>query len=181
MTLQASGPISVADINIELGRPSNTQISFNDPEVRTLAEKPNGTISLSDFHGKSTVMAGGTITTGYGLFTVNNADLIGWGASTTTSEATAPFGSASATPLIVNSGGAKLWSLYWNDSHGAYLAYISNTGGANISFEVDSEIILCDTAIYVGNDQNGIPMYKYNVTGMPVFFRTNGKISTVSF
>jgi hypothetical protein len=50
MALQTSGPISLDDIRQELG--ISGAISLNDPEVRLLAGKPSGPISLSDFYGK---------------------------------------------------------------------------------------------------------------------------------
>lgn len=51
--LQTTGPISLADINLELGRSINAPISLNDPDVRRLLEKPEGLISLSHAYGKS--------------------------------------------------------------------------------------------------------------------------------
>jgi hypothetical protein len=53
MTLPTKGPISLSDVNIELGRPADAPISLNDPEVRALAGIPKGPISLDDLRGKS--------------------------------------------------------------------------------------------------------------------------------
>ena len=54
MTLPYSGnPISMSQVNVELGYASNATISLNDTDVRALAGKASGTISLNDFHGKS--------------------------------------------------------------------------------------------------------------------------------
>lgn len=53
MTLPTDGPISLAEVNIELGRPADAPISLNDAEVRALAGKPEGPISLEDLRGKS--------------------------------------------------------------------------------------------------------------------------------
>ena len=53
MTLQASGVISMSDVNIELGASGSTGRSLNDTSVRTLFAKPSGTISLNDGYGKS--------------------------------------------------------------------------------------------------------------------------------
>lgn len=53
MALPSSGPISLQDINVELGRSPTAKLDFNDPDVRTLAGKPTGQISLSDLRGKS--------------------------------------------------------------------------------------------------------------------------------
>jgi hypothetical protein len=57
MTLQSSGPISIADINVELGRASNALTTLNDAEVRSLLGKPTGNISLQDAYGKTAVFA----------------------------------------------------------------------------------------------------------------------------
>jgi len=53
MALPASGLISISDINVELSLASNYASSLNDTALRTLAGVPSGTISFSNFHGKS--------------------------------------------------------------------------------------------------------------------------------
>ena len=53
MVLPSSGSITMGQINDELGRPVTQSINLNDPEVRDLAEKPSGAISMSDFYGKT--------------------------------------------------------------------------------------------------------------------------------
>ena len=55
MALQTEGPISVRDINIELGLLPETPFSFDSLIARTLADKLTGPISLSDFLGKADV------------------------------------------------------------------------------------------------------------------------------
>lgn len=52
MTLPASGELGFDDINVELGRASNTAMTINDTNVRALAQKASGLISISDFYGK---------------------------------------------------------------------------------------------------------------------------------
>lgn len=53
MTLPVSpNPISLSQVNVELGLSATAQISLNDAAVRTLFGKPSGAISFSDGHGK---------------------------------------------------------------------------------------------------------------------------------
>ena len=51
--IKNSGPISMDDIRKELKK-SGT-INLNDSDVRELAKKPSGPISLKDFYGKSNI------------------------------------------------------------------------------------------------------------------------------
>lgn len=51
MALPSSGSISMAQVRTELGL--SGAISLNQANVRTLAGKPSGTISMSDLYGKS--------------------------------------------------------------------------------------------------------------------------------
>jgi hypothetical protein len=53
MTLPASGPISFNQINVELGVAGTTSASLGQTSYRTLAGVPSGTISMSNFYGKS--------------------------------------------------------------------------------------------------------------------------------
>lgn len=53
MALPTTGPISLNLVNQELRNPSGWRLSLNDPEVRQLAGKPSGQISMSDLRGKS--------------------------------------------------------------------------------------------------------------------------------
>lgn len=58
MTLQASGPISIDDINIELSESSGTTTGIGDAAPRGLADVASGPISMSDFYGASAATAG---------------------------------------------------------------------------------------------------------------------------
>lgn len=55
MPTPSTGPISLGDVNVELGKASTTNISMGNTDVRTLAGVPSGTISMSDLRGKSNV------------------------------------------------------------------------------------------------------------------------------
>lgn len=67
MTMVSSGPISIGgsattgglnqSINIELGRSATASSNLNESALRTLAGVPSGTISLSNFYGKSSGFA----------------------------------------------------------------------------------------------------------------------------
>jgi hypothetical protein len=57
MTLPASGPISLNNVNVELGLSGTTTISMNQATVRTLFAVPSGAISMSDGYGKSNQFA----------------------------------------------------------------------------------------------------------------------------
>jgi alpha-tubulin suppressor-like RCC1 family protein len=64
MTLQASGTISMSNIDVEIGVAATTLITLNDTTVRTLANVPSGTIALNNFYGTSFVPSGGLWTCG---------------------------------------------------------------------------------------------------------------------
>lgn len=53
MALPSSGAISFSQINTELNFTSTAQLSIDSSAARTLAGVPSGTISLSNFYGKS--------------------------------------------------------------------------------------------------------------------------------
>lgn len=57
MTLQASGAISLGQVNTERGLASTALITMNDAGVRTLFGIASGSISLSQGYGKSNVVA----------------------------------------------------------------------------------------------------------------------------
>jgi hypothetical protein len=70
MPLPSSGPISLYQVNVELGLAGGASISLNQTNVRTLFGKPSGTISMSDGYGKSAIsqitVGGGTSNFGPG-------------------------------------------------------------------------------------------------------------------
>lgn len=74
MTLTASGEMSIGgstatrSINLELARAAGATSDLNEAALRTLAGVPSGTISLSDFYGKSNSVA-------YSVLSTNTADL----------------------------------------------------------------------------------------------------------
>ena len=133
MALQTSGPISMNQIHLELAANNETTLSLNDTDVRALAQKSSGVISLLDFYGKSSwtpltgamdhavVSGGGTI--------YYNSDMRGYSRDYftygTSIETLVTLGSTSKTVRSVN---ATL-----NTSTGAYGFYLSFIGGGSNS------------------------------------------------
>ena len=63
MTLPVSpNPISMSQVDVELGNTATTLITLNDTSVRTLFVKPSGQIALGDGYGKSGALYTPTIT-----------------------------------------------------------------------------------------------------------------------
>lgn len=62
MALTPSGTISMADINSALGRSSTASISFNDSQVRYLANQDSGSVNMNAMRNKQSTV--GTITVG---------------------------------------------------------------------------------------------------------------------
>ena len=75
MTLPASGPITMNQVNVELGNSGTTSISLGQSTVRALAGIPSGAISLDSLHGKSNYKYGtptGSAGSGYVFLYINN-------------------------------------------------------------------------------------------------------------
>jgi hypothetical protein len=53
MSLPSSGSLSMSQINVETLKSATATITLNDADVRLLAQKPSGAISISDMYGKS--------------------------------------------------------------------------------------------------------------------------------
>lgn len=96
MALPASGPISLSNVDVELGQSPTALISLNDANVRGLFVVPSGSISLSHGYGKSSAWSA-TISShqqnlNLRVWALNN----GWN------------GSSAAT--ITVAGGVYIWS-----------------------------------------------------------------------
>lgn len=75
MPLPSSGPLSLSQVNVELGKASTAPVSLNDADVRTLAGKPSGAISFADLLGKSAeVFEQFTLTAGYRPYRFSGTD-----------------------------------------------------------------------------------------------------------
>ena len=103
MALPASGPISFNAINVELGVAGTTTANINQASYRSLAGVPSGTISLSNFYGKSSLFA-------FNITSANSVNLrtaaiaAGWNQSSAL-QATIPAGNTIGSS---SSGGAAL-------------------------------------------------------------------------
>ncbi len=98
MTFPGSGPISFAQINVELGRASSANMSIGGSAERTLAGVPSGPIAISQFYGKTAGGGGGPPPTpGKSASYVGTAS----GGSGTSVTIGAPFGADAADRRIV--------------------------------------------------------------------------------
>lgn len=57
MALPSTGSISMSQVNVELKKGETTVITLNDTDVRKLAGKPSGVISMNDLRGKSNTVS----------------------------------------------------------------------------------------------------------------------------
>lgn len=114
MALQTTGPISLGDINVELGNSSTATVSLGLTSLRDLAGVASGPISFADFYGASnaTVAPPGSQTfTASGTFTV-------------------PDGHTSVTICMAGGGGGgHASSSPWCGA--PVIAYIAALGGQN--------------------------------------------------
>ena len=112
MTLPSSGTISMGDIRTELS--ASGTITLNDTNVRNLAGISSGTISLSNFYGKSNALLSKTLN--YTIWTVYPArDYTGVDSS---------HGSISPnTSFFNNSTITEVY--YWSEYHSTTVPYTS--------------------------------------------------------
>lgn len=142
MTLASSGTLSIGgstanrSINLELGRSATATSNLNETDLRTLAGVASGTISISDFYGKSASLDVQTVT--IGLYTSKGGAWYGYGiAGGAISDGTFnPKGGASITRFEWASGGASL-SFVLSGSHtnaGWTQVRIVNSGAGTLTF-----------------------------------------------
>lgn len=88
MTLPASFPLSVSQINVELGRASNAAFDIQGTAERGLAQVPSGPIDFSDFLGKSlrgVVQTDSRLARDSGSSSTHNYNAVDLGTATTNS------------------------------------------------------------------------------------------------
>jgi len=146
MTLQASGPISFSDVlgELRIANPGRASaISLNDSDVRALAGKPSGSISLSDLYGKSSFTATGHDATGSGIsstsggtisvspyVTVIGGSNVTYQWSITASNISVTLGNANSSYCTVSRSYAKLSDGFFNVT---LQCVVTNGNGASIT------------------------------------------------
>ena len=113
MTLPASGAISFNNINVELGASGTTQADINQSSYRTLAGVPSGTISMSNFYGKSNSLTG----VSYVVLGGGGCGVYGGGGA---------GGMLTVTGQTLNPGSYPV-------TVGAGMPYAANPGGSNLT------------------------------------------------
>lgn len=123
MTLPASFPLSMAQINTELGRASNATTSLTETSVRNLAGVASGAISFSNLLGKASLNASG------------NNDSRNYVSST-------GGGNADSFPSVSTSGGVApitySWSFTSNPQGATLLNATSATATVRKAFTLNS-------------------------------------------
>lgn len=133
MPLPSSGPLSLSQVNVELGKASTTPVSLNDADVRTLAGKPSGAISFADLRGKSAeVFTQYTMTAGYiGQRDVGDGKVLAWimppqaGYSAEISTGPGTTGSIGSISPTTFRGVRLCDVLEW---HGTYTEFVEGSG-----------------------------------------------------
>jgi len=181
MTLQSSGPISLNDINIELGNASGAEISLNDAAVRSLLEDAAGAISMSSAYGKS---AGGGLPQD-----VSKAVYLGSSGSFSNPSSTRPHATTPSGDYLV----PYAYGLLGQPGAYAGFVHIDSTGALNGTFNVisngesihTSNVIADGNYIYViitrsisfFNIMSAVAMYEYN-SGNNTYTRLAAKYLT---
>lgn len=115
MTLQSSGPISLANVQTEFG--GSNPIGINEYYGRAAGIPASGTISLNDFYGKS---AGGA-TSWATYFADYPSGVVG-------SQYEAAFQYGSLNTTMGNEGSKEITINFYNSSYGALKVNISKNG-----------------------------------------------------
>jgi hypothetical protein len=125
MALPSSGAISFNAINVELGVAGTTTANINQTSYRTLAGVPSGTISLSNFYGKSNAYVfNATISADTQNYNLRSAAIAaGWN-QTTKLQATVTINSGIYVGSSTTGGVAFTWTGSYPS--GSTLAIVNN-------------------------------------------------------
>lgn len=123
MTLPSSGAITMAQVATELGV-SQTGINLNQSNVRTLAGKPSGTISMSDLRGKSN----GGASISIGAYNDGYSQYYGYG---TSEFASSPFGTMTPNNKLTAAPGVAMRAFNWSNLlYTMYLIVVQASGSS---------------------------------------------------
>jgi len=113
MALPSTGPLSMSQVNTELGRSSNATISLGEAAVRALAGVPSGAISFQDLRGKSAMSVSANNVSG-------------------SASGFAPSGSVSTgSPNTTVTGGTSPFTFSWARVSGSTVPQISSATAQN--------------------------------------------------
>ncbi|UOL48826.1 hypothetical protein [Pseudomonas phage Astolliot] len=122
MTLPTTGPIGMGQVITELTLQPGA-ISLGQTNVRTLAEKPSGQISLSDLRGKSGAVTKGNLIIGDG------GVLWGYNRSTATgASGVGAIGSLTPPNMLIGTGGQVVTAILCDQSIGIVRTYVYVSG-----------------------------------------------------
>ena len=130
MTLPSSGAITMAQVATELGV-SQTGINLNQSNVRTLAGRPSGTISMSDLRGK----ANGGASLLVGSYNDGFAQYYGYG---NTNFSAVGFGALTPNNNLTALPGMLIDGFFWMNMYGKYniMVRVNGSIAANVAYDI---------------------------------------------
>jgi hypothetical protein len=155
-------PISLYQVNIELGASGTSPISLNQTNVRTLFQKTSGIISMYDGYGKiNALIAPSIVAVGQNLniqFTITNPNGISVTAYYSTN------GGGSFTPIAISASSSVIINKV-------------------VSYQTSMTMFAYSTAFGYANSgfSNSATATSYSRLGIPVFNSTLGGIKSVSY
>jgi len=155
MALSPTGAISASQINVEMGVGANTGTSFGSQAMRNLAQRPSGSVSMSDFRGKASYVP----VTLQGI-----GDSYRQTASQTTTKTT------TITPYVIVSNGKGPFNYQWSwqgSPPGLLVLSDANSATCRVSFTGRNASLYGTLQCVVTDTYNNTT---YTVTGVQVAF-----------
>jgi len=168
MTLPVSGAISFNAINVELGVAGTTTANINQASYRTLAGVPSGTISLSNFYGKSNRVAlsytfsantanatlnlsglSGYVAGGSDITVTINSGIYLYATSTANAGLTLTGGTTGDTLTIVNNGNIMGMGGSGVDGFNGAVTATGRVGGTALSIPINATINNTNASAYI--------------------------------
>jgi hypothetical protein len=159
MPLPSSGTIAISQISVELGRASTATTSLGETASRNLAGVPSGTISMSNFYGKSNTFAF-TISSNQDRANLRSlAVAAGWNQSSNVQATLAGgvwiYSSTTATPALTIDGSwpggvtlinnGNIVGMGGNGGNGGVVLTVGGGGGTGIA---------CSVPVTIQNNSN---------------------------